>query len=64
MHSLNRFRTVQPGSVILGVVVLVGVLLLAYGYYQHRTLLILSGCIVIGAGVLSGILWIVNRERG
>ncbi len=61
MEYTRRLAKVQTRFVVLGAVLFIGVLLLAFGHYQHSSLLLVSGLIVIGAGVLNGVIRIVGH---
>jgi hypothetical protein len=64
MHptSLPR-RAASAGDVATAVVLLAGVLVLAYGHYAHRPRALLAGLAVTLAGVFVGILRIVIQRR-
>ncbi len=61
MQHTRRLAKVETRFVVLGAVLLIGVLLLAFGHYQHSTLSLVSGLFVIGAGVLNGVIRIVGH---
>ena len=44
----------RPGTVLLAIVLLAGILLLAYGHFQNNDLLFYAGLIITAAGVING----------
>ena len=63
MHPRNRLVKVPTSSVVLGVVLLAGILISTYGYFQHSEIPLIIGLVVIGGGVLRGILGIAIKGR-
>ena len=63
MHPRNRLVKVPTGSVVLGIVLLSGILISAYGYLQRSEIPLIIGLVVIGGGVLSGIVGIAVKGR-
>lgn len=61
---MQESRTGTPiASLVVATVLLAGVLLLAYGYFQHNHAVLIAGLVVTGAGVLNGVVRLVARGR-
>ena len=58
---MTRQNHFPKADTALATVLLIGILILAYGYYQQSHIAFYLGLIVIVAGVLSGILRIILR---
>ena len=61
MQTAHKIVKTQTDLIILSGVLLVGMLLIAYGYFQKSSLTLITGLIVTGAGVLNGIFKIVIK---
>jgi len=61
METAHKIVKTQTDLIILSGVLLVGMLLIAYGYFQKSSLTLITGLIVTGAGVLNGIFKIVIK---
>ena len=61
METAHKIVKTQTDLIILSGVLLVGMLLIAYGYFQQSSLTLITGLIVTGAGVLNGIFKIVIK---
>jgi len=58
--TLKRSRATK-GQLYLAVVLLLGLLLVGYGYFQESKIGLWIGLLVIVAGVLKGVMHIVTR---
>ncbi len=58
-----RERAVSPGLLIVAIVLLVGVMVLAYGFFQQSRVGLGVGLVVILAGALNGVLKILARHN-
>ncbi len=63
MEMKDKPIKVQTGSMILAVVLLAGILSIAYGHFQRSSLALTTGLIVTAAGVLVGILRIIIYRK-
>jgi uncharacterized membrane protein len=61
MRTILTRSKVGKGQLVLAVVLLLGVLVMAYGYFQHSKAGIYIGAAVIVAGVLNGIVQMIGR---
>ena len=63
----NKLTRTRPGAVLLAIVLLAGILLLSFGYFQGNSLLFYAGLIITGAGVVNGAMRLViqgNSKQG
>ena len=61
METAHKIVKTQTDLIILSGVLLVGMLLIAYGYFQQSCLTLITGLVVTGVGVLNGIFKIVIK---
>ena len=61
MQTAHKIVKTQTDLIILSGVLLVGMLLISYGYFQQSSLTLITGLIVTGAGVMNGIFKIVIK---
>jgi hypothetical protein len=61
METAHKIVKTQTDLIILSGVLLVGMLLIAYGYFQQSSITLISGLIVTGSGVMNGIFKIVIK---
>jgi len=60
---MTRQNPVPRGHIVLAIVLFIGVLILAFGYYQQNRIGFYLGLFVIIAGVLNGIVHIILRSK-
>ncbi len=60
---LQTTNKVSKPTLTLSLVLFLGVLWLAYGYFQKSSLALVGGLLVIAVGAISGILQIAVRGR-
>ena len=59
---MNReFTKTRPATVLLAIVLLVGILLVAFGHFENNDLVFYAGLIITGAGVINGIMKLAIR---
>lgn len=58
------FERVPTRSVVIGVILLFGVLSMAYGYFQDNQLMLYVGLAVTALGALNGIIFSVILSNG
>ena len=59
---MNRELTkTRPGTVLLAIVLLIGILLVGYGHFEDNDLIFYVGLIITGAGVINGIMKLAIR---
>ena len=59
-----RRRSAGAGFLGLAGFLLAGVLALAYGYFRQNAIGLYGGLVLILAGVLNGVVWILARRDG
>jgi uncharacterized membrane protein len=59
-----RFERVPAKSVVIGVVLLLGVLSMTYGYFQDNQTILYVGLAVTALGALNGIIFSVILSNG
>lgn len=67
--TTNRFSStfksgkVSPGQLVVAGVLLIGLLVLSYGYFQQNTVGFYMGLLLIVAGVLNGVVLLVTGSN-
>jgi hypothetical protein len=64
VHPSSRTNEGTGGWVGLAILLLVGVLLVGYGFLQNSRVGLYAGVLVIVAGVLCGVVRIISRRGG
>ena len=62
MRTAHKPSRVTNGQLVLAAVLLLGLLLVAYGYFQQNTIGLYVGLLIIVAGVLNGVLQIIQHR--
>ena len=60
-HHLKRLQKIPGKNLRLACLLLAGILIIMYGYYQSSTIALYSGLIVTLGGVLTGIMSLLIR---
>jgi len=60
-HHLKRLQKIPGKNLLLACLLLAGILIIMYGYYQSSKIALYSGLIVTLGGVLTGIMSLLIR---
>ncbi len=63
MVKETRFSKSGPGYLIMSIILLIGILMIAFGFFRQERTTLIIGLIITVAGVLNGILMIVIRGK-
>ena len=63
MIKETRFSKSGPGYLIMSIILLIGILMIAFGFFRQERITLIIGLIITVAGVLNGILMIVIRGK-
>jgi hypothetical protein len=63
MIKETRFSKSGPGYLIMSIILLIGILMIAFGFFRQERTTLIIGLIITVAGVLNGILMIVIRGK-
>jgi len=63
MRSSRRNGPVQPPLIMVAITLLVGILILANGYYRDSKVSLYCGLFIVVAGVLEGVLRIIRSDE-
>jgi len=58
-----RSSVVSKGELLISTVLLVGVIIMGYGYFRQNKASLYVGLVVIFAGILTGVLQILTRDN-